>query len=135
MLQGRIRRMRVRAMRRIVLLSLAPAWGAWAQGPPVDWKAQQAETLARFRALVQIDSASPPGNETKVVDYLKSVFADAGIPVQVFAQDPARANLVARLPGNGKKRPVLLLAHTDVVGVQREKWPMDPFAALIEDGD
>jgi acetylornithine deacetylase/succinyl-diaminopimelate desuccinylase-like protein len=126
--------MRVRAMRRIVLLSLAPAWGAWAQGPPVDWKAQQAETLARFRALVQIDSSSPPGNETKVVEYLKGVFAEAGIPTQVFAQDPARANLVARLPGNRKKRPVLLLAHTDVVGVQREKWPMDPFAAIIKDG-
>jgi acetylornithine deacetylase/succinyl-diaminopimelate desuccinylase-like protein len=83
---------------------------------------------------VQIDSASPPGNETKVVDYLKNVFAQAGIPTQIFAQDPARANLVARIQGNGKKRPVLLLAHTDVVGVQREKWPMDPFGAIVKDG-
>jgi acetylornithine deacetylase/succinyl-diaminopimelate desuccinylase-like protein len=125
-------------MRRAILcvlgLVLGTSWAAYAQGPPVDWKAQQGETLARFRALVQIDSASPPGNETKVVDYLKGVFAEAGIPVQVFAKDPARANLVARLPGNGKKRPVLLLAHTDVVGVQREKWPMDPFGAIIQDG-
>jgi acetylornithine deacetylase/succinyl-diaminopimelate desuccinylase-like protein len=94
----------------------------------------QAETLARFRALVQVDSSSPAGNETKVVDYLKGVFAEAGIPTQVFAQDPARANLVARIRGNGKKRPVLLLAHTDVVAVQREKWPMDPFAAMMKDG-
>jgi hypothetical protein len=45
----------------------------------------QAETLARFRALVQVDSSSPAGNETKVVDYLKGVFAEAGIPTQVFA--------------------------------------------------
>ena len=126
--------MRVRVVRRGALLSLVAAWGAWAQGPPIDWTAQQAETLDRFRALVQIDSSSPAGNETKVVDYLKSVFAEAGIPTQIFAQDPARANLVARIPGNGKKRPVLLLAHTDVVAVQREKWPMDPFAAIMKDG-
>ena len=78
--------------------------------------AQDAETLQRFRELVQIDSSNPPGNETRVVDYLKKAFADAGIATQIFALDPARANLVARIPGNGKKRPVLLLAHTDVVG-------------------
>jgi acetylornithine deacetylase/succinyl-diaminopimelate desuccinylase-like protein len=126
--------MGIRVVRRTVLLSLLAAWGAWAQGTEIDWKAQQAETLACFRALVQVDSSSPAGNETKVVDYLKGVFAEAGIPTQVFAQDPARANLVARIPGNGKKRPLLLLAHTDVVAVQREKWPMDPFAAMMKDG-
>jgi acetylornithine deacetylase/succinyl-diaminopimelate desuccinylase-like protein len=126
--------MRIRVVRRTVLLNLVAAWGAWAQGTEIDWKAQQAETLARFRALVQVDSSSPAGNETKVVDYLKGVFAEAGIPTPVFAQDPARANLVARIRGNGKKRPVLLLAHTDVVAVQREKWPMDPFAAMMKDG-
>jgi acetylornithine deacetylase/succinyl-diaminopimelate desuccinylase-like protein len=126
--------MRTQVVQRTVLLNLVAAWGVWAQGVEIDWKAQQAETLARFRALVQVDSSSPAGNETKVVDYLKGVFAEAGIPTQVFALDPARANLVARIPGNGKKRPVLLLAHTDVVAVQREKWPMDPFAAMMKDG-
>ena len=48
--------------------------------------------------------------------------------------DPARANLVARLKGNGGKRPLLLLVHTDVVPVQREKWPVDPFGAVMKDG-
>jgi Acetylornithine deacetylase/Succinyl-diaminopimelate desuccinylase and related deacylases len=48
--------------------------------------------------------------------------------------NPNRANLVARLKGNGSKRPLLILAHTDVVGVQREKWPVDPFGAVIKDG-
>ena len=57
-----------------------------------------------------------------------------GIPTQTFAQDPARANIVARLKGNGSKRPLLILAHTDVVGVQPEKWPVDPFGAVIKDG-
>jgi acetylornithine deacetylase/succinyl-diaminopimelate desuccinylase-like protein len=107
---------------------------AAARAPAVDWKKQETEILRHHRALIQIDSSSPPGNETKVDDYLKRVFEAEGIPVKVFALDPARANLVARLKGNGKKRPLLLMAHTDVVGVQREKWPVDPFGAVVKDG-
>lgn len=57
-----------------------------------------------------------------------------GISTKTFALDPARANLVARLKGNGSKRPLLILAHTDVVGVQPEKWPVDPFSAALKDG-
>jgi len=110
------------------------ASSAMAEIPAVDWTAQQAETLRHYRALVQIDTGSPPGNETKAVDYLKSVFEAEDIPVKTFALNPARANLVARIKGNGKKRPILLMAHTDVVGVQREKWPVDPFGAVAKDG-
>ena len=90
--------------------------------------------MRHHRSLVQIDTSSPPGNETKVVDYLKKIFEAEGIPVKTFALQPSRANLVARLKGNGKKRPILLMAHTDVVGVQREKWPVDPFGAVLKDG-
>jgi acetylornithine deacetylase/succinyl-diaminopimelate desuccinylase-like protein len=107
---------------------------ALAQVPAVDWKKQEAEILRHHRSLVQIDTSSPPGNETKVVDYLKKIFEAEGIPVKTFALQPSRANLVARLKGNGKKRPILLMAHTDVVGVQREKWPVDPFGAVLKDG-
>jgi acetylornithine deacetylase/succinyl-diaminopimelate desuccinylase-like protein len=113
------------------LLCAAPAVAAVGA---VDWKKQEAEILRHHRALIQIDSSSPPGNETKVDDYLKRVFEAEGIPVQLFALQPARANLVARIKGNGKKRPLLLMAHTDVVGVQREKWPVDPFGAVVKDG-
>jgi acetylornithine deacetylase/succinyl-diaminopimelate desuccinylase-like protein len=102
--------------------------------PAVDWKKQQPEILRRHAELVHIDSTSPPGNETRVVDYLKKVFDGEGIPVKVFALQPDRANLVARLKGNGKKRPILLMAHTDTVGIQREKWPVDPFGAVRKDG-
>ena len=116
---------------RTILLCLATAAGIFAQALQIDWKTQQAETLARFRALVQLDTSV---SEAKAVDYLKGVFAEAGIPTQVFAMDPARPNLVARIRGNGKKRPVLLLAHTDVVGIQREKWPVEPFGAIMKDG-
>ena len=57
-----------------------------------------------------------------------------GIPTKTFALDPNRANLVARLKGNGSKRPLLIFAHTDVVPVQIEKWPVDPFGAVMKDG-
>jgi acetylornithine deacetylase/succinyl-diaminopimelate desuccinylase-like protein len=105
-----------------------------AQAPSVDWRKQDAEVLRHYRSLVQIDSSNPPGNETKVVDYLRRVLEAEGIPTKAFALDPSRANLVARLKGNGTKRPLLILAHTDVVGVQREKWPVDPFGAILKDG-
>ena len=98
----------------------------------VDWPKQQAETLRHYRALVQIDSTA--GNESKVVEYVKRTLEAEGIPVKTFALDPARANLVARLKGSGAKRPLLLLAHSDVVKVQREKWPVDPFGAVLKDG-
>ena len=116
-----------------VILLLFPGT-APAQGPAIDWGAQKAEILRHYRALIQIDSSNPPGNETRVVDYVKRVFEAEGIPVKTFALEPSRANLVARIKGNGSKRPILLMAHTDVVGVQREKWPVDPFGAVLKDG-
>lgn len=97
-----------------------------------DWERLKPEILDRYRSLVQIDSIA--GRETLVVDYLKKVLEAEGIPTKVFALDPARANLVARLKGNGSKRPLLILAHTDVVGVDRDKWPVDPFGAVMKDG-
>src|SRR5205807_8142732 len=107
---------------------------ALAQIPSIDWAKERREILTHYRSLVQIDTRNPPGNETKAVEYLKKVLEAEGIPTKTFALDPKRANLVARLRGNGSKRPLLILAHTDVVGVQREKWPVDPFGAVIKDG-
>ena len=71
-------------------------------------------------SVIKIDTSNPPGDETKVVNYLKPIFDRAGIPNEVLALDPKRANLVARLKGNGTKRPLIIMGHTDVVGVQRE---------------
>jgi len=120
-------------MKTIVLFLLCVAAGI-AQIPSVDWEKQKAETLRHYRALVQIDTSNPPGNETLAVEYMKKVFEAEGIPTQTFATEPARANLVARIKGNGTKRPILLMAHSDVVNVQREKWPVEPFGAVLKDG-
>jgi acetylornithine deacetylase/succinyl-diaminopimelate desuccinylase-like protein len=97
-----------------------------------NWDALRAEVLQHYRSLVQLDTTS--GHETRAVEYLKKVLEGEGIPTQTFALNPARANLVARLKGTGSKRPLLILAHTDVVGVAREKWPVDPFGAVLKDG-
>jgi acetylornithine deacetylase/succinyl-diaminopimelate desuccinylase-like protein len=94
----------------------------------------EAETIEHFQALLRLDTSSPPGNETRAVEYLKQVFEKAGIPYQVFAKDPSRANIVARIKGNGKKRPLLILGHTDVVTVDPTKWTHPPFGAVRDGG-
>jgi acetylornithine deacetylase/succinyl-diaminopimelate desuccinylase-like protein len=111
-----------------LLLVLAALAGA--QSP--DWQKLRPEILDRYRSLIRIDTTA--GHETEAVAYLKSVLESEGIPTQTFALDPRRANLIARIKGNGSKRPLLILAHTDVVPVQREKWPVDPFGAVVKDG-
>jgi acetylornithine deacetylase/succinyl-diaminopimelate desuccinylase-like protein len=116
-----------------VVMSLSPLGAqAPASRTAVDWNRLRTEILERYRALVHIDTTA--GRETLAVDYLRKVLESEGIATKTLALDSRRANLVARLKGNGSKRPLLILAHTDVVGVQREKWPVDPFGAVIKDG-
>ena len=101
---------------------------------PVDWGKTATETLEHFQALLRIDTTNPPGNETHAAEYLQKVLDREGISVKLLALDPARANLVARIRGNGSKRPILVMGHTDVVGVEREKWSVDPFGAARKEG-
>ncbi len=111
------------------------ASSAGAQQPyPVDWARLSPEILQRFTELLRIDSSNPPGGETKVAKALQAMLQHDGIPSQLFALEPSRANLVARIKGNGSRRPILIMGHTDVVGVQRERWSVDPFAAIPKNG-
>src|SRR5204863_8680725 len=87
-----------------------------------------------LQSLIRIDTSNPPGGETKAADYIKGLLDAEGIASEVFARDAGRASIVARLKGNGAKRPLLLMGHTDVVGVEREKWTVDPFGGIIKDG-
>jgi acetylornithine deacetylase/succinyl-diaminopimelate desuccinylase-like protein len=103
------------------------------QGQPGS-AASRDEAVATLQGLIRINTSNPPGNETQAVRYLKSLLDREGIPSEIFAKDSSRANLVARLRGSGKKRPILLMGHTDVVGVERDKWTVDPFAGVIQDG-
>jgi acetylornithine deacetylase/succinyl-diaminopimelate desuccinylase-like protein len=120
----------------IITAALAAGVTGTARGQaPIDWQAVEAETLRHFQALVRIDTSNPPGNETRAVEYLKQVLDKEGIAYQVFAADPTRANLVARITGNGTKRPILVMGHTDVVSIDAKKWvDHGPFSADIADG-
>jgi acetylornithine deacetylase/succinyl-diaminopimelate desuccinylase-like protein len=98
-------------------------------GAEPDWNKVNEETLRHYRALIQMDTTV---SEAPAAEYLKKVLEAEGIPVEIFAKDPKRPNVVARIKGNGSKRPVLIMAHTDTVGVQPEKWAHPPFSAAID---
>ncbi len=105
-----------------------------AQTKQPDWAKLQDETIRHFQAILKINSSVATGYEAPVVEYLKSVLDKEGIATQVFYNDPKHPNLVARLKGNGKKKPVLLMAHTDVVSVDTTKWIHPPFSATRDGG-
>lgn len=109
-----------------ILLAQAPA--------QPDWKALEAETLEHFQALVRVDTSDPPGNEQPAAEYLTEVLQKAGIPTETFALEPRRPNVVARLKGNGSRRPLLIMGHTDVVNVDPKKWTHPPFSATRDGG-
>src|SRR6476620_855144 len=107
---------------------------AHSQAQAPNWSQIEEETMRHFQAILRLDTSNPPGNETLVVEYLKSVLEKEGIETKVFANDPKRANLVARLRGTGRARPVLIMGHTDVVTVDPTKWKHPPFSATLEGG-
>jgi acetylornithine deacetylase/succinyl-diaminopimelate desuccinylase-like protein len=85
--------------------------------------------------VIHVDTSNPPGNEGKLADLLKTKFDGLGFEIDIIPTPQAgKQHFIARLKGDGTKRPILLAAHEDVVGVEREKWTVDPFAGLIRDG-
>ena len=99
-----------------------------------DWAKLDEETLRHYLAIIKMDTTDPPGGEKPVVDYLKQVLEAEGIAVQTFALEPHRPNLVARIKGSGKQRPLLLMGHSDTVNVDPKKWTHPPFGGVREGG-
>src|SRR5262245_16050059 len=104
-----------------------PATGALGQPAPRD-------DVAYLAGLVKIDTSNPPGNEIAAARYIEGILDKEGITSEIVESAPGRASLIARLKGNGTKKPLLLMGHLDVVGVERDKWTVEPFAATITDG-
>ena len=100
----------------------------------INWDEVGAESTNHLVELIQIDSSNPPGNETDVANYLQAALEEEGLQSELYALEASRANLVSRIKGNGSKRPILLMGHTDVVGVQADKWYADPFSGMRQDG-
>lgn len=119
-------------MRTLFLVGIFLAGQAWAEGENFDNLEQ--DSLATLVDLIRFDTSQPEGNEYLAADYLRARLEKAGIPSETFAPAPGRASIVARIKGNGTKRPLLLLGHTDVVTVERENWTFDPFLGTVADG-
>ncbi len=101
---------------------------------PIDWEKALKAVVAHLQALIRIDSVNPPGNELAVARYLDTALRRARIETMLLEPAPGRGALVARLKGNGRARPLLLLAHMDVVGVERDQWSERPFGGDVVDG-
>ena len=93
--------------------------------------------LEIYRELVEINTTDSVGDNTRAAEAMAARLRAAGFPaadVQVLAPHPRKGNLVARLRGTGTQKPLLLLAHIDVVEARREDWSFDPFTLLEKDG-
>ena len=94
----------------------------------------EAETTAVLQRLIQFDTTNPPGNELPLAQWINGTFIAEGIESEVLVSAPNRGTVIARIRGEGNAKPVMLLAHMDVVGVERDKWTHDPFGGVVEDG-
>jgi acetylornithine deacetylase/succinyl-diaminopimelate desuccinylase-like protein len=95
------------------------------------------EAVAWLEGLIRINTTNPPGNELAAANYIAGILEKEGIPHEVIEITPGRGIVVGRLNASvmpDASRSLLLLAHLDVVGVTREKWTVDPFAAITQSG-
>ncbi len=97
--------------------------------PPPSFEAQYRQLLEQ---MVTVDTSH--GGETKLLEPIAALYREAGVTVQILESAPGRGNLVARLKGSGAKKPVLLLAHVDVVPVEGQPWTVPPFAVTEKEG-
>jgi len=99
-----------------------------------DWRAVGEEAIELLRAYLAIDTTNPPGNEAAGARFLADTLARAGIDSQTVESAPGRANLVARVRGDGSLGAIVLHHHIDVVYADRRFWTIDPFGAEVRDG-
>ena len=120
-------------------VSQKPAAFGIPQAPPLvgDTTALALEAQNWLVDLVKINTTNPPGNEQVAAKYIAAVLAKEGITAEVLDLAPGRSAVVARLRSTviaDPSRALLLVAHMDVVGVDRSKWSVDPFGGVIKDG-
>ncbi len=116
----------------VLLLALASSSPATAQTGSNDVRAREI-----FKELIEINTTDSVGNNTQAAEAMAARLKAAGFPasdIQVLGPDPRKGNLVFRWRGSGARRPLLLLAHLDVVEAKREDWSFDPFVFLEKDG-
>lgn len=100
----------------------------------IDWPPVFAEALDIFVRYLRINTVNPPGNEKLGARFLGALIEAEGIETEYIEIQPNREALVARLRGDGSKRPLMLCNHIDVVPVEESYWTKPAFEGLIEDG-
>lgn len=120
----------------LVGLAIAVVLGTLGDGSALAADVEDAAADARelLGRLVAADTSNPPGNEARAVEILTARLDAAKIPYEVTEFAPGRKNLVARLRGDGSARPLLLLAHLDVVGADGQAWTSPPHVMTERDG-
>lgn len=110
-------------------------------GGDIQWEKVGEEVISHLQQLIALNSSNPSptegtpdGNETAVATYLQKVLTQEGVQCEILEKVPGRGNLMARLKGSGKKKPLLLMAHADVVGVEKSRWSVDPFQGIVKEG-
>ena len=92
-------------------------------------------TAALLQEIIRLDTSNPPGREGQIDDLLASRLRPLGFDITIVpTPETGKSHMIARLKGDGTRRPVLLAAHADVVGVEKEKWSVDPFGGIVKDG-
>jgi acetylornithine deacetylase/succinyl-diaminopimelate desuccinylase-like protein len=104
------------------------------ENPPINWEPVLDEALDTLCRFIRVDTSNPPGRERAACDFLGEILRREGIEYTLYDAGDDRVSLRAVLPGDGSRRPFMLLNHTDVVPVEREFWDEEPFAGLIKDG-
>ena len=97
----------------------------------------EGDALGWLEGLIRINTTNPPGNELVAAKYIADILQHEGINAQIIETTPGRGFLVARLSASAvpdPSRALLLMGHLDVVGVDKSKWTVDPFGAVVKDG-
>ena len=120
-----------------LLLSSAVALAGLALATAQPLTSHRQRALDIYEELVKINTVVGIGDTARAAEAMAARLRAAGFSgsdVQVLVSAPRKGNLVARLRGTGKRRPILLLAHIDVVDAKREDWSVDPFKLTERDG-
>lgn len=114
--------------------ALAPGDATGQQSRAPDFDALGFEAAERLGEYIRVRTVNPPGNETAGARWLRQVLAREGIAAEIHESSPGRGNLYARLPGNGSKRPIVLLSHIDVVPASDSGWQVGPWSGETRHG-
>ena len=124
-------------MRIPLVFCLATISSGLASAAALDWPSLETESVKNLQAYLRLDTSNPPGDVRKAVGLLESICKKEGISTKRYVIDEKKglSSLLARLPGGGKGRPLLMLAHMDVVPANPSEWKLPPFSGIVKEGE